>query len=326
MKAVFCTKYGDSSVLQVKDTPIKEPNDDEVLIKNTASAITTADTMLRQGTPKFARLFIGLKGPKKPIMGTGFSGVIVKAGKNVKGFNEGDKVYGETLLDFGANAEYVTVCAKDTVMKHLPNNVSLTEAASICDGVLTSYNFLKDIAKVKPNEDVLIVGASGSLGTAGVQLAKKMGAKVTAVCSGANANLVKSLGADEVIDYTVEDFTKQVNQYDVVYDTLGLFKFDEVKKTLKKKGQYLTPVLNLNLICPIIRTSLFKGKKAKFQATGMNKVEKLNAFLDEINMLFNQNKLKVVLDKQYSINEVNLAHAYVDSGRKKGNVVMVFDE
>jgi NADPH:quinone reductase-like Zn-dependent oxidoreductase len=325
MKIVFCTQYGGPSVLQVKETSVILPNEDEVIVKNRASAITTADTFLRKGEPKFGRLFIGLRKPKNPKVGTGFAGVISQAGKNVTNFKVGDNVYGETLFDFGANAEYVCINTKKCVMQHIQKNVTFNEAASICDGALTSYNFLIDMAKIKANQHVLIIGASGSLGTAGIQIAKSIEAKVTAVCSGANKELVKSLGADEVIDYKTYDFTKNINKYDVIYDSIGASSFNDSKKALKKKGIYLTPVLKGSLLCPIIRTSIAGGKKAKFQATGLKKVPKLNEFLSQINVLLEGQKLKMIIDKTYTIDEVVEAHKYIDSGRKKGNIVMVFD-
>jgi NADPH:quinone reductase-like Zn-dependent oxidoreductase len=326
MKAVFCTQYGGPEVLKVKDIPAMLPNDNEVIIKNRASAITTADTMMRKGEPKFGRLFLGLRKPKNPRIGTGFAGVITKVGKNVTNFKVGDNVYGETIFGFGANAEYTSVDSKKCVMQHLPDNVTFSEAASVCDGALTSYNFLIDMAKLKANDHVLIIGASGSLGTAGIQIAKNVGAKVTAVCSGINRELVIRIGADEVIDYKQEDFTLNKNTYDVIYDSVGVSSFDDSKKSLKKKGLYLTPVLKGNMICPIIRTSIAGSKKAKFQATGLKKEAELNEFLSHINVLLTEQKLKMVVDKTYTIDEIVEAHKYVDSGRKKGNVVMVFEE
>ncbi len=325
MKAVLYYKYGGPEVLNVKEVEMNTPQKNEVLIKNYASSITTADTFMRKGAPKFGRLFLGIFRPKNKMIGTGFSGIIKEVGSDVSKFKVGDKVYGETTFGYGANAEYVCVNSTKNIVQILPEGMSFEAAASICDGALTSFNFLVDIGRLKASQHVLINGASGALGTAAIQIAKSIGAEVTAVCSHQNIELVKNLGADHVIDYNKNDFTQNYGYYDIIYDTIGKCSFSKSKKALKSRGVYLSPVLSLSLLMIMIRTSLFGKKKAKFQATGLRKIIELNQFLDQIDILIKQGKLMTVTDRKYSIEEVSKAHRYIDSGRKKGNVVIVFE-
>lgn len=322
MKAIVCTKYGSPEVLQLQEVERPILKDKEVLIKVYASSITAADTMMRRGVPFYSRLFLGLTKPKAAITGTGFGGVIEAVGKEVSLFKVGEEVFGETVFGFGTNAEYISV-SEDEVFLTKPLNVSFEEAATICDGPLTSWNFLKVIGNIQPGQKVLINGASGSLGTAGVQLAKYFGAEVTGVCSGANVELVKSLGADRVIDYKTEDFTENGETYDLIYDTIGKSSFSKCKKILTAKGGYLSPVLSFSLLLKMFWTSMFGSKKAKFSATGMLPIPELRIYLKEIKVLLETGQLKAVMDRHYSLEDVAEAHWYVDTGRKKGNVVAI---
>jgi NADPH:quinone reductase-like Zn-dependent oxidoreductase len=322
MKAIVCTKYGNPDVLEVQEIKKPTPKNNEVLVKIYASSITAADTMMRKGTPKYGRLVLGLNKPKNPVIGTGFSGILEAIGKEVSSFKVGDQVFGEVIFSLGTNAEYTCV-PEDGVIAIKPKNISFEEAAPICDGALTSINFLKNIGNIKTGQKVLINGASGSLGTAAVQLAKHFGAVVTGVCSSKNVALVKSLGADFVIDYLAEDFTLNGRKYDVIYDTVGTLSFDECKESLTQSGAYISPVLSVGLLGQMIWTSLFKGKKAKFSATGFLPVLELKNLLSEIRELLVTNKLKSIIDKSYNLEEIIDAHRYVDSGRKRGNVVLI---
>lgn len=262
MKAIVCPKYGSPDVLQLREVEKPTPKDNEVLIKVYAASVTAADGMMRRGSPVYARLLLGLMRPKRPIPGTGFSGVVEAVGQEVARFKEGDPVFGETGLGFGANAEWV--CLPETgVLAAKPTQMTHEQAAPVCDGALTSLNFLKEIGNVQSGQSVLINGASGSLGTAAVQLAKHLGAGVTGVCSGANVELVKALGADRVIDYTKEDFTKAGQAYDVVFDTVGRSSFPRCKGALKPHGVYLSPVLSLPLLLQTMWTTRSDGPKAK---------------------------------------------------------------
>lgn len=321
MKAIVATGYGSPDVLQLAEVNKPEPKANEVLVQVMTSAATTADRMMLTGKPYIARLFIGLTKPKKPIPGTGFAGVVEAVGKDVSKFKVGDKVFGETAFGFSANAEYLTV-PEDGVVLPLPETLSFSEAANFCDGHLTSFNFLEEIAKVQPGQKVLIIGASGALGTSAVQIAKYLGASVDAVCSGKNAGMVKALGAEKVIDYTKEDYATSREQYDFVYDTVGKSSFKRCKAILKENGAYLSPVLQFPLLLQMIKTSIFGGKKAKFEATGSNPEDKLRGLLEKVLRIYNEGKLKTIIDRQYPLEKLAEAHRYIDTGRKKGNIVI----
>ena len=321
MNAIVAIGYGSPEVLQFQEVNKPEPKANEVLVKVKTASATKADAMMRTGKPYFARLIIGLTKPKKGIPGTGFAGVVEEIGADVKNFKVGDRIFGETAFGFRANAEYLVV-PEDGIVMQMPENLDFSEASSYADGHLTSYNFLKEVGKLKPGQKVLINGASGSLGTAAVQIAKHLGAHVTGVSSHRNAGLVKSLGADEVIDYQKTDFTKGSEEYDLVYDTIGKSSFKAAKGILKPNGQYLSPVLQFPLLMDMMITSIKGGKRAKFEATGANKPAKLKAMLAEVVEIFKAGKLKTVIDRQYPLEKVAEAHRYIDSGRKKGNVVI----
>ncbi len=322
MKAIVSTGYGSPSVLQLQEVTKPAPKEHEVLIRIYAASVTAADGMMRRGKPYFGRLFTGLTKPKHAVPGTGFAGVIEAVGKDVTLFKEGDTVFGETALGFGTHAENVCV-PENGLIATKPDKITHQEAATICDGALTSMNFLKELAKIQPGQKVLINGASGSLGTAAVQLARYFGAEVTGVCSTPNVALVKSLGANTVIDYTKEDFTKSGQTYDVIYDTVGKSSFSRCKGSLTEKGVYVSPVLGLRLLFQMMWTSLTsRGKKAKFSATGLRPVSELGALLHELIEIIEAGKLKLVIDRQYPLAQIAEAHAYVDRGHKRGNVVV----
>lgn len=321
MKAIVCTTYGSPDVLQVQEVEIPSPKDQEILIRVYASAVTKADSMMRRADPFITRLFLGFTRPKKPITGTGFAGEVVALGKAVKAFKLGDQVLGETGVNFGANAEYVCMSEEGLVV-HKPNNMSFEEAATLCDGPLTSFNFLKEMANIQKGQKVLINGASGSLGTSAVQLAKYFGAEVTGVCGPSNIEMVKSLGADLVIDYTQEDFSKNGRQYDIIYDTVGKSSYLKSRSSLSPKGVYLCPVLGFSLLFQMLWTSKLSAKKAKFAATGLKPVSELRVLLKTLISLFESKELKTILDRCYPLERTAEAHRYVDTGHKKGNVVV----
>lgn len=326
MKAVFYEKYGAPEVLKVKEVPINYPQVNEILIKNYASSITKADTFLRKGEPKFGRLFLGLFKPKNKMMGTGFAGIVKEVGKNVTAFKVGDRVFGETTFGFGAHAEYTCVDIQKQIVRLLPQELTFQEAAPLCDGVLTSFNFLVELGKIQAGHHVLINGASGALGTAAIQIAKSVGAKVTAVCSAKNSSLVKKMGADVVIDYKKNDFNQQPNLYDIVYDAIGKSSFSKSKKSLKKKGMYLSPVLSFSLLLKMLQTRFIGNKKAIFQATGLRKKEELHQQLDKIDTLIKEEKLNIFIDRRYTIDQIVAAHNYLDSERKRGNIILDFEQ
>ena len=321
MKTIITTKYGSPDVLKLTEAAKPVPKEDEILIKIEASSVTAADSMMRKGEPYFGRLFIGLTKPKNPVPGTGFAGIVEDMGKDVKSFKIGEAVFGEIVLGPGTNCEYVCVPENGVVLTK-PSNISFEEAAPVCDGALTSMSFLKDIGNIKPGQKILINGASGSLGSAAVQLAKEFGAEVTGVCSTSNIDLVKDFGADHVIDYTKIDFTKESARYDIIYDTVGTLSFSNCKKALTSEGLYMSPVLGMALLFQMIRTGISGRKKAKFSATGLRPVAELNILFKELKELLQKGALKTYIDKSYPLEEVSNAHQYVDSGHKKGNVVL----
>ncbi|WKN31606.1 NAD(P)-dependent alcohol dehydrogenase [Porifericola rhodea] len=321
MRAVYCTQYGSPSVLDVRSVECPLPKAHEILVKVHAASITTADAMMRQGSPRYARLFLGFKRPRRPITGTGFAGTVVAVGKNVSQFEVGSHVFGETTTNFGAHAEYVCVPENGVVLS-LPSFLSYEEGALMCDGPVTSLNFLKNLAELKAGQHILINGASGSLGMAAIQIAKHMGAEVTGVCSRRNLNEIIELGADRVINYQETDFTSQKQQYDVVYDTVGKSSYAQCKAILKPNGRYVSPVLNMKLLYYSLTTKAGNGKSAKFTATGLSPVHELKKLIIELLEMIRQQQLKVYIDRAYEINQIVEAHEYIDSGHKRGNIVL----
>lgn len=320
MKAITQTSYGSPNILSLNNVEKPQPKKNEVLVKVVAASITRADTMMRTGKPYIGRLYTGLCGPKHSITGTGFAGVIENKGDLVKQFNIGDKVFGESIFSTGSHAEYL--CIPETmVISRMPENLSFQQAATLCDGALTSLNFINDIAKLSSKQHILINGASGSLGSTGVQIAKALGAKVTAVCSTPNVDWVKQLGADNVIDYKKHDFTNSSEQFDVIYDAVGKTSYAKCQHLLKENGVFISPALNFKLLLDMLLLTKFKSKKAIFSATGMRSLQDLRQLLQVIIKMIQQQQLTPIIDKEYSLEEVVEAHTYIDLGHKKGNVV-----
>jgi NADPH:quinone reductase-like Zn-dependent oxidoreductase len=317
MKAIVATKYGSADVIQIKEVEKPMPKNNEVLVKIVETIVTPSDIATRKGEPFIVRFFTGLMRPKV-ILGSDFAGEIEAVGKDVKHFKKGEQVFGSSNASFGANAEYICL-PEDGVLATIPLNMSYEETAGICDAAMTALSFLRDEANIQRGQKVLINGASGSVGTFAVQLAKYFGAEVSGVCSARNVDLVLSLGADEVIDYSKEDFTKNTRSYDVIFDAVGKRSFSDCKGSLKQGGIYLTTVPSLAIIPQMLWTSKFGSKKAVFAATGLNQnKEKLN-FLKE---LLEAGTIKSVIDRRYPLEEIAEAHRYVEKGHKKGNVII----
>ena len=321
MKAMITTIYGSPDVFNLEnvDEPVSKPN--EILIRIHASSVTKADTMMRTGKPYIGRLFTGLREPKHPIWGTAFAGVFVAIGSEVTQSKVGHQVFGESIDTIGTYAEYLTI-PENGIVAHLPENLNSEEAAGMCDGGITSLNFLVNLGNIKAGQKVLINGASGSLGTAAVQIAKHFGAEVTGVCSSRNINLVKKLGADHVIDYTTQDFTSNINKYDLIYDTVGVRSFTECRPALTKQGMYLSPVLGMPLLVHMMVTSIVGKKKAKFSATGALPVQETKRLLDMLLEISEAGKMRGILDRTYPLEQLAEAHQYIGTGHKRGNVVL----
>jgi len=321
MKAIISTRYGGPEILQLQEVDKPIPKENEVLVRIKSSSITTAETMMRTGYPLIGRLYMGLFKPKNKISGTGFSGIIEAVGQDAAKFNVGEKVYGESLNTFGTYAEYICI-EEDGIIARMPNNISYEEAAVVGDGPITSLNFLRNLGKIKAHHSILIIGASGSLGTAAIQLAKHVGARVAGVCSTKNIKLVKSLGADTVIDYNNEDFSINGKTYDIIFDTIGVSSFSNCKDSLTKNGVYMSPVLDLRLLFQMLFTSSFGTKKAKFAATGMLPHKLIRLYLHEIGLLMELGKMRSIISKRFSLTQIPDAHRHIDKGHKRGNVVV----
>lgn len=320
MKAIICTKYGPPEVLQLKEVKKPFPADDEILVKIHATTVTVADFRIRSFTipPSFwipARLKLGLRRPRKAILGVELSGEIESTGKDVSLFKKGDEIFAATLSNFGAYAEF-TCLPQAGAVSLKPANISHEEAAAIPIGARTALHFLRR-ANIKPGQKILIYGASGSVGTYAVQLADYFGAIVTGACSTSNLDLIKSLGAKKVIDYTEEEFTKKFETYDIIFIAVDKLSFADSIKVLSKNGTYINITAPVKSI-PMLWTSMTGSRKI---ITGENSPETSEALVF-LKSLVEEGRLRVVIDRQYSLEQIVEAHRYVDKGHKKGNVVI----
>ncbi len=317
MKAVVYTKYGSPDVLQLKEVEKPVPKDNEVLIKIIATTVNRTDCGFRQPEYLIARLVGGLFKPKRMILGSELAGIVAAIGKNVKTFTLGDAVFGLSTLNFGAHAEYICIAEEKSITTK-PVNKSFNEAAAVCDGGFMALAFIKKIDFTN-SPNILINGASGSIGSASVQLAKYFGAKVTAVCNTKDFELLKLLGADEVIDYTKKDFTETGQQYDVVVDAVGKSSFFSCKKILKPRGIYISTelgYLSQNIFLALL-TPLFRGKKVLFPIPKDTKED-----IVLIKELMESGEYKAVIDRTYPFEQIVEATRYVETRQKVGNVVI----
>jgi len=317
MKAIVYTKFGPPDVLQLQEVEKPTPKDNEVLIKIYATTVVKEDPDMR-ASPGFN----GIRKPRNPILGQELAGEVEAVGRDVTRFRPGDQVFG--IGAFGAYAEYKCM-PENGALAIKPVNMSYGEAASVPNGALTALPFLRDQGNIQSEQTVLIYGASGSVGTAAVQLAKYYGAEVTGVCSTANLEMVQSLGADQVIDYTQEDFTENGKTYNIIFDTVGKCSFSGCKGSLTESGVYLTTVPMPRTMLQVLWTSIAGGKKAKFAATGLRSAEKKTKDLLFLKELIEAGKIKAVIDRRYSLEQIAEAHRYVEQGHKKGNVVITVE-
>lgn len=320
MKAIVCTKYGDPEVLQLKEVEKPVPKNNELLIKVFTVYIGIEDIMQRTGKPYFGRVVFGLTKPKKRIFGSEFCGEIEDVGKDVKLFKKGDLVFGVTGASFGCYAEYI--CMPEAGLISIkPPYMTNAESAPVC-GALAAWNLLKAIANIQSGQKVLIYGASGNIGSAAVQIAKALGAEITGVCSSSSFEFVKSLGADNLIDKRLENFGENGQTYDVILDVSGKPSSINFKKFLNKKGYFLTTYPTLLILFQTIWTSISNRKKVVFSATGLKPISERLAFLNELIKLFNEGKLKTIMDQSFQLEQMVEAHRYIERGFEKGNVVI----
>ncbi len=321
MKAVEYLKYGAPEELHIIEVQKPTPKDNEVLVKIHATTVTATEAYFRQGISLMTRLFTGLLKPKLKRLGEEFSGTIERVGKDVHDFAVGDKVFGTAGPEFGANAEYLCV-EQEGVITHLPQDISFEDAAGSIDGFLTALPFLRDTGAIKAGQKVLIYGASGSVGSSAIQVAKLLGAEVHGVCSAPNKELVLGLGATKVYDYTTEDFTKMGEKYDIIFDSVGKTSFSRCKSSLTEYGVFLEAGFDLPAMGSVLTTKLFGKKKSRIAATGLRKPEDRVKDLIYLKKLMENQKIVPVIDRTYSLETMVEAHTYVDTGRKKGNVVI----
>jgi len=325
MKAVVYDHYGPPDVLRLADVERPIPKEDQILVKVRATTVNRLDVHTREANAKsgpavsfLSRLVSGVRRPRQPILGSEFAGHVVEAGAGVNEFAVGDHIFGTTGLGFGAHAEFM--CVRESArVTHKPARMSFEEAAAVSDGFLNAFTCLKQ-ADLRGGTKILVYGASGSIGTAGVQLARYFGADVTAVCSTKNLELVKSLGADRVIDYTQEDFTKNGETYDVIFDAVGKHSFKRSKDSLKTGGRYLATDGFENLILAMW-TPMFGDKTVIFQIPPRQTKQDVQF----LKTLIESGKYRAVIDRCYPLADVVEATRYVETQHKTGNVVLTVD-
>jgi len=324
MKAAVVTRYGAPEVFEIREVPAPVPRDHEVLVRVHASTVCFGDRMIRRG-PLLVRLMNGFRRPKLTILGVDLAGTVVATGKSVTRFAPGDQVFGSRGNKFGAYAELACVSENGFLAKK-PVNMTMEEAASIFVGAVCSLYFLRK-ANIRPGERVLVHGASGSLGTFAVQLAKHYGAHVTAVCGTGNVELVRSLGADAVIDYTRQDFTRDSPSYDVICDIMGKAGFPDSLRTLKPGGRYLLVGFPDGVLA--IGAALARGLWAHMFGRAVfmtGPAAPVQADLEFLRTLIERGELRAVVGRTFALDEIVEAHRHAETGHKVGNLVIVIGE
>lgn len=321
MKASYCTKYGGPEVYKIIEVDTPKPRENEILVNVYRAVVSPTDSNFRSGSPIIARLFSGLFKPKKKIHGEMFVGKVVEIGSNVKDFKINDMVYGTNGMNLGAYAEYINVDVKNAVKK-VPKNLDYKDVLPLLDGGITALPFLKELGKIKEGDAVLINGASGAVGSMAVMIAKHFKGYVTGVCSTSNVDLVSSLGADQVIDYKKEDFTQHINQYDIIFDTVGKSSYSQSKKALKETGIYITTVPTPGVMLQALFRKKSTTKRASFMAAGLRKPEVKKEDLKYLENLLRSGELKPLHGSIYNLEDLGQAQVYVETGHKVGNVAV----
>jgi NADPH:quinone reductase-like Zn-dependent oxidoreductase len=322
MKAAVVARYGTAKAVRIVELNKPQPKEDEVLIRVHAATISAADWRMRsasvpRGFGLLIRLFLGFRGPRRPVLGTELAGVVEQVGARVDRFRPGDRVFAFPGLRMGAHAEYVVMPQQGNVL-HIPSTLSLNEAAAICFGGLTALYFLRDKAQLQAGEKVLIVGAAGSVGSAAVELAKHFGAEVTGVCSASNLEFVKSLGADHVIDYTTQDFTENGRHYDVIMDCVGTAPFERCRGSLAPGGRLLLVVGTLG---QLLGSMLPRAQGLRvFGGGGPERVEDMATLAQ----LCERGAFRPRVEATFPFEDIARAHALVESQHKRGNAVLLF--
>lgn len=321
MKAVVQTEYGSPEVLSLQEIQKPVPGENEVLIRIHATTVESTDALFRSGRDMSARMATGIRKPKHQTPGSEFAGEIEAIGEAVTRFKPGDRVFGTAAPNVGAHAEYICL-PQDGAIAFKPSQLSYEEAVAVHPGALTALPNLIGAANLQRGQRILIIGASGSIGSSAVQLAKHLGAHVTGVCSTANVDLVKSLGADEVIDYRQQDFTQGEARYDVIFDSVGKSSFAKASRVLKHGGLFLTTVVSPVILGQMLWTSRFGSRKAMIVFAGLRPNEEKQGYLALLLELIAAGKFRPVIDRIYPFAQITEAHRYVDTGRKKGSVVV----
>ena len=319
MKAAVCTSYGPPDVAREADVDTPVPGPEQVLIRVHAATVTATDRAFRSGTPRFARLFSGLRRPKKSVLGAEFAGEVSAVGAAVTRHAVGDKVFGATDLGLGAHAQYVCV-KQDGALAALPTGLSYAEAVTLVDG--TALVFLRDHARLHGGESILINGASGSVGAQAVQFARYFGADITAVCSGAGADLVARLGADRVIDYTRTDFTAEGRTYDVIFDVAGASSYGRCRRLLKPGGRYLTTVPSLAIMVQAPWTRVVGSRRAVIAFTGLRQAAAKAKDLALVKELAEAGRIVPVVDRTVPLTRIADAYRHLDRQGKRGTTVL----
>ena len=317
MRAIVYTKYGPPDVAKLTEVPKPIPKNNELLIKVYASTVNRTDSGFRSAEYFISRFWSGLLRPKHQILGCEFAGIVEEIGNSVITFKKGDKVFGFNDQTWGGHGEYLTIAETDSVTT-MPDNLTFCEAAPITEGAHYALVNIR-AAKIKTGQNVLVYGATGAIGSSAVQLLKHLGTKVTAVCNTKNVELVKSLGADVVIDYQTEDFTETKNKFHFIFDAVGKSSFGQCKLLLKEKGVYISTELGKcgeNIFLALF-TPIFGGKKVLFLIPTISKSDVI--FLKE---LVERREYKPLIDKEYKLDQIVEAYKYVESGQKIGNVVL----